>query len=190
LGIFVQWFSCFFEEKQAFSESAFKSFAYFLHCFSLVMHASWTIFAEQFKIRILKMSAFQIQWTPVQKDQLQSAKYAHFFAIVSNGKLVYIGLAHRQALEPLISETVEKHKLDHLGLKVFLGRVREWVGRPVEPTQLKATLELLVFAKKPLLNASHKLGYHSQAKLKLTNVGCEQMPARLRAEDQMVFVGA
>ncbi len=136
------------------------------------------------------MSAFNIQWTATRQDLLKNEKYAQFYALVKNGKLIYIGLAFRKNLSQAIPACILQNNLDPANLKVYLGRVKEYAVKALNVQQLQAMHDLLVFARKPVLNMTGRFDYQSHGDLRVNNSGCELLPLRLREENKNVFVSA
>lgn len=136
------------------------------------------------------MSAFNIQWTATRQEQLIQEKYAHFFALVCQGKLLYIGLAHRENISEMIPSFILQNNLDPASLKVFLGRIKEYGRIPISPMQIKGVHDLLIFARKPSMNIAGRFVYQSNGDLKVANSGFGLLPDRLREENKVVFVSS
>jgi hypothetical protein len=134
------------------------------------------------------MTQFTIQWTKSQVENLKTERYAHFFALMHQGSVIYIGQAHRKHLEELIPSLIRQFNLDHLRITLFLGRIREIGMGGVSDCQMDAIHSLLVFARKPRLNLAGKFDYQGLPELQLCNSGCEIMPAGLRAEASRVYL--
>jgi hypothetical protein len=136
------------------------------------------------------MSSYSIQWTPAAADKLSNERYAHFFAIEQHGELVFVGKAYHENLEALIPACIGHLELDLMAPKVYLGRIREVGLGQINDATVDAILGMLVFAKKPRYNRVGKYRYLGTLDLELANVGFELLPAKLRAENNVVIVGA
>jgi hypothetical protein len=137
----------------------------------------------------ISMSTYNIQWSSSCFEKLASERYAHFFAIVQRGELMYVGKAYHSNLTDLIPACTQQLDLDHLSLTLFLGRIREVGTGRINEASVNAIHDLLVFARKPRYNLAGKFVYQGQADLQLANVGCQLLPTKLRAENNRVFVG-
>lgn len=134
------------------------------------------------------MHNFNVQWSPTKIDRLPQERYAHMFALVSGGEVLYIGKAYRADLPELIPACIAGHDLDHLPLTIYLGRIREVGTGRISFANVDAIVDLLVFARKPRLNHDGKYNYAGADDLHLANDGCAVIPHRLRAENRLVFV--
>lgn len=166
--------------------------SYLLNYFSM---ADWRrklrfVLSLRIKNLITPMSAYNIQWRATHQDLLQNEKYAQFFALVQNGKLIYIGLAFRQNISQTIPAFILRNNLDPANLKVYLGRIKEYTVKALDVQHLRAVHDLLVFARKPILNLTGRFDYQSQGDLRVINSGFELLPLRLREENKNVFVSA
>lgn len=133
------------------------------------------------------MNAFRIQWSPAQLSELNAAKYAHFFIIEAGGTIYYIGNAYQQRLSEVIPACLRDFKLDHLKLRIYLGRIREFGTGRVTAEDVSSLHQLLVFANKPRLNRVERLRYEGLPNLTTRNSGCALLPMRVRAENRKVF---
>lgn len=135
------------------------------------------------------MSVYNIQWSVTRLPQLPEERYAHFYALVFDGELVFMGRCFREELVELIPACIAQLGLDHLGLQVFLGRIREIGTGRISDTTVDALLGMLVFARKPRLNRAGKYRYQGVLDMRLANVGCEWLPSHMRSEGNCVIVG-
>jgi hypothetical protein len=136
------------------------------------------------------MSPYSIQWSATFVETLETERYAQFVAFVQQGKLVFLDTVYRENLTTAISARLQKQSLDHLNLTIYLGRIREIGEGKIDSFKVNALHDLLVFALKPRLNSEGKYRYKGLPNLQMTNVGCELIPRKLRAENSFVMVGA
>ena len=134
------------------------------------------------------MSAFNLQWSPASLQTLETERYAHIFAIVTHGELVFLGRAHREDLTTLIAENLSKLELDPQQVQVHLGRLREVGTGRISEEVVDTLLSVLVYAKKPKYNRVGKYRYLGTMDLELSNLGSVQLPARLRTQGSVVIV--
>ncbi len=134
------------------------------------------------------MSTFNVQWSSSQLDHLNEERYAHFYALVHRGEVLYIGSGFRGELQAIIPASISRLGIDHLTPTVFLGRLREVGSGQINEASVSAILDLLVFARKPRYNATGKYVYHGAMDLQLGNAGCDPIPGKLRVENKLVFV--
>ncbi len=134
------------------------------------------------------MSTYNLQWSPSSLHHLAQGRYAHFFALVLKGEVLYIGKSFRCELASVIVERIAQLGIDHANLEIFLGRIRDVGMDRIGVASVDAIYELLVFARKPQYNHVGNSKYTGTNDLQVVNVGCNSLPAKLRAENQMVFV--
>jgi hypothetical protein len=134
------------------------------------------------------MSTYNVQWSAACLEKLTQERYAHFFALMHHGEVLYVGMAYRNDLQQLIPACIQQLDLDHLSLTLYLGRIREVGTGRISDASVRAIHDLIVFARKPQYNLVGKFVYQGAADLQLSNVGCHQLPAKLRAENNRVFV--
>jgi hypothetical protein len=135
------------------------------------------------------MSTYNLQWSATRLDKLTDERYAHVFALMHHGEILYIGKSFRADLAQLIPACIQQLDLDHLSLTVYLGRIREVGTGRISGAAVESIHDLLVFARKPRFNQSGKVRYEGAPDFKLANLGWDRLPGKLRAENQMVFVG-
>lgn len=136
------------------------------------------------------MSAYNIQWSATHLAQLPIERYAQFFALELHGELVFVGKAYHEDLAQLIPACIGQLDLDHLSPIIHLGRIREIGQGRISDATVDAILSMVVFARKPRLNRVGKYRYQGGLDMQLTNVGLDMLPAKLRAENNVVIVGA
>lgn len=134
------------------------------------------------------MSSYNLQWSPAPLQHLAQGRYAHFFALVLRGEVLYIGKSFRCELALVIPECIAQLGVDHAELEIFLGRIRDVGMDRIGAASVDAIFDLLVFARKPRHNAEGKFKYAGIADLQISNVGCAAIHTKLRAENHNVFV--
>ena len=136
------------------------------------------------------MKNFNLQWSKAPLSQLKDEIYAHFFAIVRGGKIVYIGNANHADLSTLVQDTLELLGFDQSVHEVYLGRIREYGSRRITDETINGLHQLLVYARKPYLNKKGKFRYGGLANLSLLNSGFQRLPGKVRAENRIVFLSS
>ena len=136
------------------------------------------------------MMNFSLQWSKASLSQLDTEIYAHFFAIVRSGKIVYIGNANHANLSNLLSETIFRLGIDSNSSELYLGRIREYGSRRIADETVNAMHKLLVYARKPYLNKDGKFRYAGLPNLSMVNSGFGLLPGKVRAENRIVFLAS
>lgn len=133
------------------------------------------------------MRTTNIQWKRTLPEALNQERYAHFFLLVRNHRVIFIGQCFRKPLEDFIPFALNGLGIEGGNVELWLGRIKDVGSGRLEAQLIKDLENLLVYSRKPVMNKEYKLSYKGQSKLRILNSGCSLLNVEIRAENNMVF---
>lgn len=132
------------------------------------------------------MKHYSVQWSLVNANNLSEQHYAHFFLLVRNGKVQYLGNVHRRDLAKVIPATVAASNMNMNSTQVYLGRIRERLGYQFDV--VGDIQQLLVTALRPTLNVKSNNLPLKATGLVTTHTGTRLMPGAVRRESNRIYI--
>lgn len=136
------------------------------------------------------MFNLQIQWRRSDATQLAEEKYAHLFAVLRGDQVLYVGSAYRKDLVQVVAAVPGLSAGQLAQCSLYLGRVQGPELGSLRTEVVESAQQLLVYAKKPMLNEGPKTLYLGMPHLRVVNVGADWLPGQVRAEQGRVFQNA
>lgn len=123
-----------------------------------------------------------ILWENRSLNNLAGLQDVHFYAIESDGVLVYIGLSYSLDLEAEIDEAVETFRLDKERITLYTGNVVRNIHNYVNKQLAEEMVCLMVYNIKPTYNVICSRSYYGRAGLIIHNRGYNKIPTYLTTD--------